>query len=458
MKGTINDLHDLLEKHCSNEYLGFCVNISWLCQKFKDSLKKQKLKFPIGTNNPKLDVGLLLNPDDIVLSETQGELRVAKFEAIVEVLGKGQKVINSYKLSYNSSTLGMTVMNGKFKFEVDKFNGYVMTPGIPNEQVILDSDLTVEEYLKAESLMFTSLNLNMFFDYLVSSIPFPKLDKALNFFTVVAPFMMVFEANYIVIYGKPLFVGGCSHLPNFYEVEETVTCVAKPDSNKENHFTGFSINAQQTVINKRNDEPQKNVVSSDLPICFYLPRSKTFQIMADSTFGPAIAGGDSDTSFFLDWQWNASAQLKSLSVSLGNPIIISAPMRLGGSASFAVGIGCLKVGMSASVFGGVDPAIYNLSIVDIAKYKSEVYVTCSASLNIDVNFHGIPILDIAMNVFMDSIGNEFLACALRSKASSLNFKLIDMQIAKAFEGKFGWISLNDIRKNSTAIAIRDNEG
>ena len=102
--------------------------------------------------------------------------------------------------------------------------------------------------------------------------------------------------------------------------------------------------------------------------------------------------------------------------------------------------------------------LFPLKLINANGKGNEVFITCNSQLNINIQFHGPPLVDILINLFLDSLGEAWLRYILQSKINEFNFKILDLGMLSLFKGKYGWLTRESVRNDSFMIELSDNKG
>ena len=465
---SLDDIHDLLQKHCAPDNLiGCAINLSFLEKTLNRQLQAARPDFvthKYPTALPEINAGLDLEPATLQLRVSAAEITLTGFNPII-VLSEpsgAQRPYNQIRIEFDPVALKLDPSpsdRDSLSLGLAAIPSFRSIAGSPDTAVVNANGMTISQYQAREAAILASTAPAEILDSFIASIPLPSVLTSMETFGIGIPRRFVAEAGFWVITGVPVTKGSPSNCPPpgvVFERDTTPPTLTETTANQNGVHIGRSVTARFV-------EPQHPGNPDDTAVAYYYPKETTFEALTESTLKPALGASDSGQAFLFKWFYHLSAILRQLTVSFIPPerrIDIDAPFDIGGGAGVSLKVGCVYVPLASSqVFGEFNPSLLTI-VFGIATTPEGPVVTsaCSYNAKADISFHNPPLVDLLLDIFMGSIGNRLIERELGRRAQMLSRRLVSLNQLLPSASFQRWRAMQNLRTDSVLIALEEDRG
>lgn len=465
---SLDKLRILLATHCTNNKMGFGVELAWLIQKLNSQILAAGINIPVQTSFQNIFLQLRIQPSDIAINESGGIVTLDKFKPVIDVVDGNGEVYNSVPLSFEQTEINLKVVDG---IEIDgqrmenlriswyrtgRFE-YRREVSTPNNAVMLKNGYSVETYEEAETKIFLGPGIRDFLDSFISTFPFPKVIDSLQHFKLGQPYSFIFEDGYALVLGRVLLNSVCFFGENLnLEVKEKLI---EPNiyPNLPKHLevdnTSFKAEWSRTISYKK-----PILGPQDCPIAVFFPKQITWEFESDRLLKPGLAAGEGDVGFFYEWFWEARVSLNRLKVDINvatGQIFFQCELLPTGVARAAVGIGCIKFGHTAMLGGTINLELKSNIIAPTGTDQDVNFVT-SGTTKLNLNLQqSMPVW--LLQVLTISIATAMTRKIAQSFIDKLNFKLIDLSEIRGITA-YRWQTETQFMTEAVVIGLKETNG
>jgi hypothetical protein len=468
MAWNTNELHTILRNTC-RESLGFAFEKSWLIRETQRLLRQVRASTILanGIQTPFGDIYITLDlhPETISIRSRGGQLILSGFQPVLRFLStpaRGSRGYAEVRLDYEDSPLKVAVdSSGKHL----RFYSTELLPAFAKQsnfdQAAIEADgLDLQSIQRVvDEQMLADANVNDIFSNLVESLPFPHIKEEMRTFlfgggidyTSAEDLVIVFSATNREV-DAPC---SCGAGENMISQQRRSPTIAKPITGEVGAETnGASVSLQLSV------EPADGLGSGPIddshytPLAFYYPKEQTFDALFDGALRPALNVGDSGAFLCFHWFYNMTAAVRSLSIEPVGDIFpplfhVTGEWSIFGGAGVDLKVGCIRTNLlHSNILGYINLRLDAQFYIVETNSGPSIRLATKANVDLDVDFSGPPLLDILLNIVMDSIFDRLIGLELSNRLSQVNVKLVDLGRLGA---PYGWQLGASIREDSTLL-------